>query len=203
MPQGNCPIACTCATMRNVKEFRAEERTIQFLIGLNEEYHGVASQVLLMDHMPPINRVFSMVMQQERKLQYDVVSVQNTPLEDTTSLVNVVNGQKQFCRGRGSNAYQGRGRGNGRQCTFCERTNHTVDTCYKKRGYPPNWGRGGGNSYANVVDGDDVESKVQTASTSINEEGAGVTLTYRGAISEFDVSIGKRIIWRQSVQQMW
>jgi len=177
MPQCNCPIACTCAAMRYAKEFRLEDRTIQFLIGLNEEYQGVASQVLLMDLMPPINRVFSMVMQQERKLQYGVINVQSTPLDDTTSLVNAVNGQKQFGRGRGNSSYQGRGRGNGRYCTFCERTNHTVDTCYKKHGYPPNWGRGGGNSYANMIEGDDAESKMQTASTSKNEESAGVTLT--------------------------
>lgn len=163
--------------MRYAKEFRLEDRTIHFLIDLNDEYQGVASQVLLMDLMPPINRLFSMVMQQERKLQYVVINVQSTPLDDTTRLVNAVNGQKQFGRGRGSSSYQGKGRGNGRYCTFCERTNHTVDTCYKKHGYPPNWGREEGNSYANMIDGDDAESKMQTASTSKNEESAGVTLT--------------------------
>jgi len=180
MPQCNWPIACTYAAMRNAKEFRSEDRTIQFLIGLNEEYQGVASQVLLMDPMPPINRVFSMVMQHERKLQYGVINTQNTPLEDTTSLVNAVNGQKQFGRGRGNNGFQGRGnngfqgrgRGNGRYCTFCERINHTVETCYKKHGYPPNWGRGGGNSYANMVDGEDAENNVQVASSSRNEDSA-------------------------------
>jgi hypothetical protein len=92
MPQCTCPMPCTCLAMRNAKSFRAEDRIIQFLIGLNEEYQGVVSQVLLMDPMPPINRVFSIVIQQERKLQYGVVHVQNTPLEDNTGLVNVVNG---------------------------------------------------------------------------------------------------------------
>ena len=179
MPQCTCPMPCTCLAMRNTKSFRAEDRIIQFLIGLNEEYQGVVSQVLLMDPMPPINRVFSLVMQQERKLQYGVVHVQNTPLEDNTGLVNAVNGQKQFGRGRGGTSYQGRGRGNdnGRFCTFCERTNHTVDTCYKKHGYPPNWGRGGGNSYANMVDAEDTESKINLGSASKHDENAGVTLT--------------------------
>jgi len=60
-----------------------------------------------MDSMPPINRVFSLV-----------------------------NGQKPFGRGIGGSSYQGRGRGNGRVCSFCERIGHTVDTCYKKHGYP-------------------------------------------------------------------
>jgi len=105
------------------------------------------------------------------------INIQSTPLEDTAGLANAVNGQKQFGRGRGNSFSQGRGRGNRRYCTFCERTNHTVDTCYKKRGYPPNRGRGGGNSYANMIDGDDADSKIQTASTSRNEESAGVTLT--------------------------
>ena len=179
MPQCNCSMPCTCLAMRNAKGFRAEDRIIQFLIGLNEEYEGVASQVLLMDPMPPINRVFSLVMQQERKLKYGVINVPNTPLEETTGLVNVVNAQKQFGRGRGGNSFQGRGRGNGngRYCTLCERTNHTVETCCKKHGYPPNWGRGGGNSYANMIGGEDSETKINNGSSSKNEDNAGITLT--------------------------
>ena len=118
-------------------------------------------------------------MQQERKLQYGVVSVPNSPLEETTGLVNVVNGHKQFGRGRGGNSFQGRGRGNGncRYCTFCERINHIVDTCYKKHGYPPNWGRGGGNSYANMVDREDSENKMNIGSSRRNEDNTGITLT--------------------------
>jgi len=85
-------------------------------------------------------------MQQERKLQYGVVNLQNIPLEDNVDLVNVVNGQKPFGRGRDGSSYQGRGRCNGRVCSFCERTGYIVDTCYKKHGYPPNFGRGCGNA---------------------------------------------------------
>ena len=46
--------------------------------------------------------------------------------------------------------FQGRGRGNGgssstsggakRVCSFCGRSNHTIDTCYKKHGFPTNFG---------------------------------------------------------------
>jgi len=96
-----------------------------------------------MDPLPQINRVFSMVMQQERKMQYNIVSSPNLSIDDTTSgLVNAMDGQRQFGRGRG-NGFQGRGRGTLRVCSFCNKTNHTVETCYKKHGYPPNWGRGG------------------------------------------------------------
>lgn len=38
-------------------------------------------------------------------------------------------------------------------------------TCYKKHGYPPNWGRGGGNSFANAnfVECEDTELKGSTS----------------------------------------
>ncbi|PNY10433.1 hypothetical protein L195_g013469 [Trifolium pratense] len=58
----------------------------------------------------------------------------------------------------------GRGRGNvnnsTRVCTYCGKKGHIVDICYKKHGYPPNWGYGrdnqgnGGNAYANNVGAD-------------------------------------------------
>jgi len=112
------------------------------MMGLNEDYQGVTSQVLLMDPLPQINRVFSMVMQQEINMQYNVVSSPTTSIDDKTSgLVNAMDGQRQFGRGIG-NSFQGRGRGNLRLCSFYNRTNHTVEICYKKHGYPPNWGRG-------------------------------------------------------------
>jgi len=177
MPQCTCPIPCSCLAMRNNKAFRAEDRIIKFLVGLDEDYQGVTSQVLLMDHLPQINRVFSMLMQQERKMQYNVVSSPTIPVDDKASgLVNAKDGQRQFGRGRGD-SFQGRGRGNTRVCSFCNRTNHTVETCYKKHGYPPNWGRGGGNSFAkaNFVDCEDAESKGSTSIGKSDENGMMLT----------------------------
>lgn len=68
-PQCTCPIQCTCFAMRNNKALTAEDRIIKFLMGLNDDYQGVTSKVLLMYPLPQINMVFSMVMQQERKMQ--------------------------------------------------------------------------------------------------------------------------------------
>jgi len=92
-----------------------------------------------------INKVFSMIMQQERKIEYGVLTVVN--VDDHGALVNVVDGSRGYDRGKG-NGSQGRGKGNSRQCTFCNKIGHTIETCYEKHGYPPNFGRGTG-SYAN------------------------------------------------------
>src|SRR3954471_1545677 len=101
IPSCTCRVTCACQAMRNSRSFRAEDRIIQFLIGLNEEFHGVVSQVLLMDPLPQINRVFSMVMQQERKICGAGVTLTGIT-EDGTGMVNVVDSSKQAGRGRGN-----------------------------------------------------------------------------------------------------
>ena len=41
---------------------------MQFLKGLNDQYSVVCSQILLMDPLPPINRAYALILQQERQL---------------------------------------------------------------------------------------------------------------------------------------
>jgi hypothetical protein len=84
--------------MQNSRSFKLEDKIIQFLIGLNDKYQGVASQVLLMEPSPVINKVFSMVMQQERKLSFGLTS---SASDDSNALFNIVEGSKSYGRGRG------------------------------------------------------------------------------------------------------
>lgn len=156
MPKCNCPVACTCQAMRNARAFRLEDRIIQFLVGLNEEYQAVSSQILLMEPLPLMNRVFSMVLEQERHKE---PAANITGTEETNGMINVVTGG----RGRGNGNFQGRGgqgrcRGNGRQCTYCGKTGHTIEICFKKHGYPPNFGRGS-NAFTNNVGIDDTDNR--------------------------------------------
>jgi hypothetical protein len=111
--------------MQLVRDYHSEDHVIQFLSGLNEHFFVVKTQVLLMDHLPPINKVYSLVIQEESNHK----SVHN--LDDSPSLINA--------------AYKGNNKGKGivstpknppRVCTFCNRTGHTVDFCYQKHGHP-------------------------------------------------------------------
>jgi len=135
-----------------------------------------------MDLLPQINRVFSMIMLQERKAQYGIIDAPTSAIDDTnTRLVNVVDAHRQFGRGKGNANFQARGRGNGGVCSLCGRSNHTIETCYKKHGYPPNWGRGGGNSYgsgsasANMMESEEFDSK--SASTDSKNDEGGMMFT--------------------------
>jgi hypothetical protein len=52
---------CRCEAMRVARKYRIEDQIIQFLSGLNENFSIVKTQVLLMDPLPTINKVYSLV----------------------------------------------------------------------------------------------------------------------------------------------
>ncbi|KAF1888839.1 hypothetical protein Lal_00036881 [Lupinus albus] len=55
-------------TWHGVRTHRTEDRVIRFLRGLNDSYASVRSQIMLIEPMPNMSRVFSLVVQQERQL---------------------------------------------------------------------------------------------------------------------------------------
>ena len=48
-------------------EFLNAEFVMTFLMGLNESYSQIRAQILLIDHLPSINKVFSFIIQEERQ----------------------------------------------------------------------------------------------------------------------------------------
>jgi hypothetical protein len=58
---------CSCGVLKTLTEYHHQEYVLQFLMGLNESFSHVKGQILLMDPLPPINKVFSLVVQHERQ----------------------------------------------------------------------------------------------------------------------------------------
>src|ERR1044072_9429932 len=61
-----CPVKCSCLAAGSIREHRNQDYVMRFLTGLNEQFGAVKSQILLMEPLPSINRVSSMILQQER-----------------------------------------------------------------------------------------------------------------------------------------
>jgi hypothetical protein len=107
-----------------------EDQVIQFLTGLNDQFNVVKTQILVLDPLPTINKVYSLVIQEESN---------NSSLILIDEPVSAINASNAF---PSSNKSQWRGRGYSsgpkppRHCTFCGRNNHTIDYCYAKHGYP-------------------------------------------------------------------
>ena len=121
-----------------------------FLMGLNETYAAVRSQILLMEPMPSLSKVFSLLLQDEKQRKVGA----GKKLIDTSSALaafgSKLGNHKTFVKSK-----------NGRpQCTHCGAMGHVVDKCYKLHGYPPGYKfkNKGGQPFANnvVVDEDHV-----------------------------------------------
>ncbi|XP_058784297.1 uncharacterized protein LOC131659073 [Vicia villosa] len=111
--------------MRSARSNHQVLQIIRFLTGLNDEFAVVKSQILLMDPLPPMNKIFSMVIQHERQVQIPIAT------DESQTLINATDSKKFG----GKQAYFKHG-GN-RVCTFCGKTNHTVENCFNKHGVPP------------------------------------------------------------------
>ncbi|XP_058761156.1 uncharacterized protein LOC131634505 [Vicia villosa] len=134
-----CDIPCTCGAASDLRNSKEQDRVIKFLKVLTESFSTVRSQILLTDPLPYLDKTFSMVLGVERRISKP---------SPTDSSVMAMTFHPSIDPGgaRGSNSYRGRGRSNlghgsslGRVCTHYGRTNHTINTCFIKHGYPPGY----------------------------------------------------------------
>ncbi|XP_058768130.1 uncharacterized protein LOC131641849 [Vicia villosa] len=155
IPSCTCVHQCRCEAMYNARDFRFEDQIIQFLTGLNDKFSVIKTQVLLLDPLPSINKVYSRVIQEESN------NISLLPKPDTTSnideantLVNTYDSRKQNDRGKSSNSYSGHSNSNkdSRMCTFCNRSGHAIDVCYRKHGFPPNFTKKQSSANASIGD---------------------------------------------------
>jgi hypothetical protein len=131
---------CTCGATDCIRKQRETEYVICFLKGLGDQFNTVRTQILMMEPLPSISKVFSSVLQQERQIGGSLLGATPKILMAHTngpSTTNQGRGGFQQSRGRGRHSYQGRGFNKGKVCTFCGKENHIVDDCYFKHGFPP------------------------------------------------------------------
>nr|KYP39800.1 hypothetical protein KK1_038865 [Cajanus cajan] len=133
IPTCICNAKCTCDALMNLNKHRNTETTVRFFRGLNEQYSIVRSQIMLMDPLPPINKVYSLVAQQERQFLAEnsgnskvLINVAGNSVQDTKRFNNF----KAFTNQK----FQQQG---GKICFHCGKSGHTIDVCYKKHGFPP------------------------------------------------------------------
>ena len=115
---------------------------MSFLMGLNESFAQVRGQLLLMDPLPPINKVFSLVSQEERhrhsahtEMAFSVKSANSNPRKLSTDAPN-----RHFKKERPF-------------CTHCQYHGHTIEKCYKIHGYPPGFRQRQKAQFNSIVSG--------------------------------------------------
>ncbi|XP_073137602.1 uncharacterized protein [Henckelia pumila] len=130
---------CHCGSMKEWVDHQNQECVMQFLMGLNESYAQVRAQILMMDPIPVISKIFSIVVQDERQrlIHQDASKVPHDLNVLANSSSNAVASVKTSKYVKGSKEIGGTGRMSKYFCTHCDWPGHTTDRCYKLHGYPP------------------------------------------------------------------
>lgn len=122
-------------------------------MGLNESFAQVQGQILLMDPLPPFNKVYSLLIQEERQRSIRVGN-SNGPFVESTALVAKVNSRSSSSLTGG---YKNQKKGKGQPvCSHCGVVRHNVDKCYKIHGYPLVYKPKSRNAQVNQVSNTDL-----------------------------------------------
>ena len=120
---------CVCNINKRLNDLQARESVMKFLMGLNETFSQVRTQVLLMDPIPSLSKVYSLLIQEETQRAVTIPSIVKV---DSTALVAKIPNL--------GNNFVGNGPGTkGKEkpiYTHCGKTGHTADKCYRLHGFP-------------------------------------------------------------------
>ncbi|KAL4603726.1 hypothetical protein ACB092_10G144400 [Castanea dentata] len=135
---GTCPFSsctcgkCVCNINKRLNDLQVRESVMKFLMGVNDSFPKLGLKVLLMDPIPPLSKVYCLLIQEETQRSIpnaSVVKVDSTILVARVSTDHVTHGSDLVNSGE---------KGKDRSiCTHCGKTGHTVDKCYKLHGFPP------------------------------------------------------------------
>ena len=138
-----CNCACVCGSKSSQLLAQHKEYVFRFLMVLNDSYGTLIGKILLIEPFPPLSKVCSLVLQEEKKRNIgNTVNV----VQQLDPVAMYVNCSKSFQGNQGHASNQGHVRNNGGKGgnfkkerpvrTYCGFTGHIVDKCYKLHGYP-------------------------------------------------------------------
>ncbi|KAL8138180.1 hypothetical protein V2J09_004181 [Rumex salicifolius] len=139
--------ACTCG---NGSRSIDEDRLLQLLMGLNDSYNQVRSNILMSKPVVKVYEAYSILIEEEKQR-----AISSSPsLEIDSSVMNAQGRPAQrssqppptcsFCKKRGhalESCWQVHGKPDGyvapkRVCTHCKKNGHYVERCYQLIGFP-------------------------------------------------------------------
>ncbi|XP_071939949.1 uncharacterized protein [Coffea arabica] len=173
------PPNCSCGGLKEWLAERDKERSHQFLMGLDEKFKTIRSQILATEPLPSLNRIFNMVKTEEKQLSL------LSPHDSDGAGAFYVQQPRSSSGRRQPSQYssemlrvrrqQGQPRQNGNQsskqpklrCDHCNKAGHTMDRCWELIGYPNNWQSSRKNPTAANVCSDDTTTS-SNSTTPIN-----------------------------------
>lgn len=135
---------CTCGALETVVEYQDKDYLIKFLMGLDDSYKGMIGQILMMRPFSSMNKVFSIIQQEEKQRQISIKFSANRAMafsiKDAGKSAETTNPnrEKYFCTHRKASGHSlercYKANPNIPLYTHCNKLGHTIETCYKLKG---------------------------------------------------------------------
>ncbi|GJW30331.1 putative RNA-directed DNA polymerase [Tanacetum coccineum] len=171
--------SCTCSAHEGLLKHNQLVRLMQFLIGLNDVYQPIRSNLLAKDPLPDVKDAFVVVVREEshRGLAPGKISAKTNP---AAFVAKTNNGNNNFNNNRmvNSNNNSNRGPNPNLVCKHYGLIGHTIERCYELNGYPagfkrnPNLSKQSG--FVKKFNGNNVDAS-QSGSTSSGSMTASFT----------------------------
>ncbi|KAF5445279.1 hypothetical protein F2P56_034343 [Juglans regia] len=154
---------CSCDILKNLTKRQQSDYVMKFLIGLHDSYSMMQSQLLFQSPLSSLNKVFSLLLQEEsqRSLTNVVgISLDSHAMITAQSQRQTPTNGARFTKPKGKVDVV---------CSHCGYNGHLADKCFQLIGYPPGWKGPRGKRYIPTQYGD-ANSQLPIANNSSSLE---------------------------------
>lgn len=111
--------SCSCESAKKYVEYEQQHELLQFLMGLNDSYVHIRSQILMTSHLPTASQAFAIISQEES--HRNLLGLVMTQTKASTAAFYSAQEKKKHVL----------------RCEHCNWLGHIKENCYKLVGYPP------------------------------------------------------------------
>ena len=166
---------CTCSSADKMLKREQNQKLLQFLMGLNDDYNSIRGNILMMSPLPTISQVYSMLVQEEKQRE---IRSSGHFLGDSASLAVEAYKPTFAHKRRQENANSRFDKTEPRRagqsnlfCSYCKKPGHSVDKCYRLHGFPPNFKFRNPTRIAALVQTHDIDHTSDNQHTSVSVPG--------------------------------
>ncbi|KAJ0786024.1 putative RNA-directed DNA polymerase [Helianthus annuus] len=164
--------SCSCQAAKDYNDFSTLIKLMQFLMGLDDVYQPVRTNLLTREPFPSVKVAFSIISREELMCSHRLSSSgskgQNVSFTSKSNQ-NSFDSKRSVSRGPNPNL----------KCTHCNMLGHTVDRCFEVIGYPPGFKRRTNNnnnqSFRNNFNNNKSSNTTISSSASVGNSGLPFT----------------------------
>ncbi|XP_019266226.1 PREDICTED: uncharacterized protein LOC109243706 [Nicotiana attenuata] len=151
---------CTCGGNKKVEE---EQKVYQFLMGLNDTYLQVRSNILMIKPLPSMSTIYGILLSDEKQRQ--VSSISQFPSNSNSASFNAGVSKQSLPSKVNFNPQRPDNQRSSLICKYCKKPGHSIEKCYKLHGFPQNFKFTKGNTPRRTAAHVEVQTPVNSDET--------------------------------------